>query len=92
MTPTRRLTVYRDGRPVGTLRAEGARLQFSYSASVLGDRSAAVSVLLSVRAGTFDDHQTRPCFENLLPEGDLRAYLARIEKVDESDILGLLAA
>jgi serine/threonine-protein kinase HipA len=45
-----------------------------------------------VRAGTFDDHQARPCFENLLPEGDLRAYLAKTVKVDDGDVVGLLAA
>jgi serine/threonine-protein kinase HipA len=47
---------------------------------------------MPVRAATFDDTQARPCFENLLPEGDLRAYLAKTEKVDESDVVGLLAA
>ena len=92
MSALRRLTVCRDGRPVGTLWADGARLQFAYHAAVLGDRSAAVSVLLPVRAKTFDDHQARPCFENLLPEGDLRGYLAKTEKVDEGDVVGLLAA
>ena len=49
MTAPRRLTVYRDRRPVGTLWAEGTRLQFAYHAPVLGDRAAAVSVLLPVR-------------------------------------------
>lgn len=92
MTAPRRLTVYRDSRPVGTLWAEGTRLQFAYHAAVLGDRAAAVSVLLPVRAGAFVDHQVRPCFENLLPEGDLRGYLAKTEKVDEGDVVGLLAA
>ncbi len=91
MTAPRRLTVYRDSRPVGTLWADGTRLQFAYDAAVLGDRAAAVGVLLPVRAGTFDDHQARPCFENLLPEGDLRGYLAKTEKVDEGDVVGLLA-
>jgi len=91
MSKSRRLTVYRDRRPVGTLWAEGARLQFAYHADVVGDRSAAVSVLLPVRSGTFDDHLVRPCFENLLPEGDLRGYLARTVKVDASDVVGLLS-
>ncbi len=92
MTASRSLTVYRDSRQVGTLWADGTRLQFAYDAAVLGDRAAAVSVLLPVRAGTFDDHQVRPCFENLLPEGDLRSYLAKTEKVDEGDVVGLLGA
>jgi serine/threonine-protein kinase HipA len=91
MSFSRRLTVYRDRRPVGTLWADGARLQFAYSADVIGDRSAALSVLLPVRGGTFDDHVVRPCFENLLPEGDLRGYLARTVKVDVGDVIGLLA-
>ncbi len=69
-----------------------ARLHFAYEAAVLGDRAAAVGVLLPVRAGTFDDHLVRPCFENLLPEGDLRGYLAKTEKVDVGDVIGLLAA
>ena len=92
MTAPRRLTVYRASRPVGTLWAEGSLLKFAYQAAVLGDRAAAVGVLLPVRAGTFDDHLVRPCFENLLPEGDLRGYLAKAEKVDVGDVLGLLAA
>jgi serine/threonine-protein kinase HipA len=91
MMDPRRLTVYRNGRPVGTLWADGTRLQFAYHTAVLGDRGAAVSVLLPVRAGTFGDHEARPCFENLLPEGDLRAYLAKTEKLDEGDVVGLLA-
>lgn len=91
MTASRRLTVYRSGRPVGGLWADAARLQFAYRDDVLGDRSAAVGLLLPVRSGTFDDHLTRPCFENLLPEGDLRAYLAKAEKVDVGDVVGLLA-
>jgi serine/threonine-protein kinase HipA len=92
MTATRRLTVYLDRRPVGTLWADGARLQFSYHAAVLGDRAATVGLLLPVRAGTLDDHLVRPCFENLLPEGDLRAYLAKAEKLDVTDVIGLLSA
>lgn len=92
MTAPRRLTVFRDNRSVGTLWADGSRLQFAYHEAVRGDRTAAVSVLLPVREGTFDDHAVRPCFENLLPEGDLRGYLARTEKLDVGDIVGLLAA
>lgn len=92
MTAPRRLSVYLDGRPVGTLWAEGTRLRFAYDDAVLGDRTAVVGVLLPVRAGTFDDPVVRPCFENLLPEGDLRGYLAKAEKVDVGDVVGLLAA
>lgn len=92
MTASRRLTVYRNGQPVGALWADAGRLQFAYREELLGDRSAAVGVLLPVRRGTFDDHLVRPCFENLLPEGDLRAYLAKVEKVDVGDVVGLLAA
>ncbi|MCU0649807.1 MAG: HipA domain-containing protein [Gemmatimonadaceae bacterium] len=92
MSTSRRLTVYRNSRPVGTLWADSARLQFAYHEEVLGDRSAALGVRLPVRPGTFDDHLVRPCFENLLPEGDLRAYLAKVEKVDVGDVVGLLAA
>jgi serine/threonine-protein kinase HipA len=50
-----------------------------------------VSVRLPVRSGTFGDHLVRPCFENLLPEGDLRAYLAKVVTVDVGDVVGLLA-
>jgi serine/threonine-protein kinase HipA len=92
MSSSRRLTVYRDSTPVGTLWADAAHLQFAYHEAVLGDRSAAVGVRLPVRPGTFDDHLVRPCFENLLPEGDLRAYLAKAVKVDVGDVVGLLAA
>lgn len=92
MSTSRRLTVYRDSRPVGTLWADSAHLQFAYYEEVLGDRSAAVGVRLPVRPGTFDDQLVRPCFENLLPEGELRAYLAKAAQVDVGDVVGLLAA
>lgn len=92
MTASRRLTVFRDNRSVGTLWADGSRLQFAYHAAVLGDRAAAVGILLPVRDGTFGDYVVRPCFENLLPEGDLRGYLAKTEKLDVGDVVGLLAA
>jgi len=78
---------------IDAMRSFEAKRDLHLARAAIGTNGvAAVGVLLPVRADTFDDHQVRPCFENLLPEGDLRGYLAKTEKVDEGDVIGLLAA
>lgn len=51
-----------------------------------------MSVLLPVRAGTLEDQLVGPWIKRLLPEGDLRAYLARTEKLDVPDVIGVPSA
>jgi serine/threonine-protein kinase HipA len=88
---TSRVHVYKDARRVGVLsRDDAGRLTFVYDEAVVHDPSAAVSVRLPVRRQSYPDHQAFPCFENLLPEGDLRDLLARSVHRAAGDVVGLL--
>ena len=88
---TTRVNVYKDTRRVGVLSSDAVgRLTFAYDESVLDDQSAAVSVRLPVRRLPYPDHQTLPCFENLLPEGEMRRLLAGSVHRSEDDVAGLL--
>lgn len=85
--------VYLHGRRVGTLTSpvyRGALGTFTYDMSVLGDQTAAVSVRLPVRAAPYPEHEALPCFENLLPDGDLRDLLAASVHRATKDVVGLL--
>ena len=85
--------VYLHGRRVGTLTSPvylGTPGAFTYDTSVLGDQTAAVSVRLPVRAAPYTEHEALPCFENLLPDGDLRALLAASVHRATKDVVGLL--
>ena len=63
---------------VGTLFLRDGRLNFRYDPAWLGQSNAvALSVSLPLRAEPFDDHQSRPFFAGLLPEGQLRRVIAR---------------
>ncbi len=87
------LSVYLDGRRVGTLTGppdRGTPGSFRYDPSVLGDQTAAVSVRLPVRADPYQEHEAFPCFENLLPDGDLRDLLAASVRRAPTDVVGLL--
>ena len=85
--------VYLDGRRVGTLASpvhRGTPGTFAYDATVLGDQTAAVSVRLPVRADPYPEHESLPCFENLLPDGELRDLLAAHVHRASTDVVGLL--
>jgi serine/threonine-protein kinase HipA len=85
--------VYLDGRKVGVL-AQGpdtsGSVSFVYDEGVLDDPTAAVSVRLQVRPEPYSEDDALACFENLLPEGDLRDVLARDAHRDRTDVVGLL--
>lgn len=68
----------------------GTPVTFTYDDAVLGDQTAAVSVRLPVRAAPFPEYEALPCFENLLPDGDLRALLAASVRLASNDVVGLL--
>ncbi len=85
--------VYLDGRRVGTLHSAasgGAANSFTYLSDVLGDQTAAVSVKMPVKAASYPAHVAMACFENLLPDGELRDLLAASVKRASSDVVGLL--
>ncbi len=87
------VAVYLDGRRVGTLTSpvnRGTPGTFTYDTDVLGDQTAAVSVRLPVRADPYPEHEALPCFENLLPDGDLRDLLAASVHRASTDVVGLL--
>ena len=87
------VAVYFDGRRVGILASpvhRGVSGRFTYDDSVLGDQTAAVSVRLPVRADPYPEHEAFPCFENLLPDGDLRDLLAASVHRANTDVVGLL--
>lgn len=85
--------VYLDGRRVGELASpahRGTPVTFTYDSAVLGDQTAAVSARLPVRAAPYSEDEALPCFENLLPDGDLRALLAASVRLASNDVVGLL--
>ncbi len=85
--------VYLDGRRVGTLSSQGSRgssSTFTYDNTVLGDPTASVSLRMPVRAAPYPEHDTLACFENLLPDGDLRTLLAASVQRASTDVVGLL--
>lgn len=87
------VVVYTDNRRVGTLTSPASRsapTTFTYDRDVLGDQTAAVSVRLPVRADPYPEHEALPCFENLLPDGDLRDLLAASVHRASTDVVGLL--
>ncbi|MEQ1690537.1 MAG: HipA domain-containing protein [Gemmatimonas sp.] len=87
------VAVYLDGRLVGTLTSpvyRGTPGSFTYDRAVLGDQTAAVSVRLPVRADPYPEHEALACFENLLPDGDLRDLLAASVHRASTDVVGLL--
>lgn len=87
----RELLVYLFGCKVGTLKQEDGRLRFSYSQSWLkAPEAKPLSQSLPLRDEAFDDRATRPFFAGLLPEGDLRARLAKILQVSRQNDFALL--
>ena len=87
------VVVYVEGRRVGTLTGpvqRGTPLSFTYDDAVLGDQTAAVSLRLPVRATPYPEHEALACFENLLPDGELRDLLAAGVHRASADVVGLL--
>ena len=85
--------VYLDHRKVGVLAHDSdasLSVTFTYDDVVLDDPNAAVSVRMPVRRKPYGELEALVCFENLLPEGDLRDVLASNARRDPSDVVGLL--
>jgi serine/threonine-protein kinase HipA len=87
----RRLGVWKDSVRVGTLEGDHAgRLRFTYLDSALHRPELAVSVRMPVRRKPWEDADAMACFENLLPEGDLRTHIAQATHMAGKDVSGLL--
>ena len=87
----RRLGVWKDTIHVGTLESDQTgRLRFTYLDSVLHRPELAVSVRMPMRRTPWEDAEAMVCFENLLPEGDIRSYIAQATHLASKDVSGLL--
>ncbi|HEX7246049.1 MAG TPA: type II toxin-antitoxin system HipA family toxin [Solirubrobacterales bacterium] len=87
--PGAKLTVFRNGRSVGTLEKRGpSRYRFAYSEKV----ETALSVSLPLREKAYGPSESAPFFEGLLPEGSVRRTIAERFRLSEGDGFGLLAA
>ena len=76
---------------IGTLVLVEGRLNFSYAPGWLSRPNAiALSVSLPLQAEPFDDHQTRPFFAGLLPEGHMRRLIAQQFQVSGQNDFALL--
>ena len=90
-----RLAVYSGGVRVGTLdMAAGEPFYgFAYDAPYLSSGAAApLSLSLPLQEGRFDGFSALPFFEGLLPEGDVRAAVARQLGISERSPAKLLRA
>ncbi|HSO79859.1 MAG TPA: HipA N-terminal domain-containing protein [Chromatiaceae bacterium] len=76
---------------VGTLALVEGRLNFRYTPAWLSRPNAVtLSSSLPLQAEPFDDHQTRPFFAGLLPEGQMRRLIARQFQVSGQNDFALL--
>ena len=85
------LAVWLFDRRIGELALHNGRLQFRYSSEWLAAADASpLSSSLPLQSDAFDDHQTRPFFAGLLPEGHVRRLLARQLQVSGQNDFALL--
>lgn len=76
---------------VGTLTLVNGRLSFRYASAWLQQPEAiALSASLPLQVEPFDDHQTRPFFAGLLPEGQMRRLIAKQFQVSGQNDFALL--
>ncbi len=92
-----KLTVFLRGRAVGTLERRGpGRYRFTYSGQAgtvdWADPMASLSASLPLREEMFSPSESAPFFEGLLPEGVVRATVAKKLQLSEGDGFGMLAA
>jgi len=85
------LDVYLNRDLAGRLREEQGRLFFAYEKRWLGsEQFIPLSVTMPPQETQFTDGIARPFFENLLPEGEIRAAIAKLRHVSERNTFGLL--
>ena len=85
------LAVWLFDRRIGELALHNGRLQFRYSSEWLAAADASpLSSSLPLQSDAFDDHQARPFFAGLLPEGHVRRLLARQLQVSGQNDFALL--
>jgi serine/threonine-protein kinase HipA len=88
---THELEVWLFENRIGTLSLVEGRLNFTYAEEWLArPNSVALSCSLPLQAAPFDDHQTRPFFAGLLPEGQMRRLIAQQFQVSRQNDFALL--
>lgn len=85
------LNVFLHAKCVGTLSLVSGRLSFQYSPQALAAPAfVPLSQSLPGQPEPFDDHQSRPFFAGLLPEGRMRQLIAKQAQVSSQNEYGLL--
>jgi serine/threonine-protein kinase HipA len=88
-----RLGVFFESRKVGVVAADESRFTFAYDPSWLDDQASfAISRSLPLVAGPEAGPAAHSFFANLLPEGRIRALVARRLGISEDNDFALLAA
>ncbi len=88
---THELEVWLFENRIGTLSLVEGRLNFTYAEEWLArPNSVALSCSLPLQAAPFDDHQTRPFFAGLLPEGQMRRLIAQQFQISRQNDFALL--
>lgn len=89
MRRARQLDVYFGDELAGTIH-DTSPVEFEYAATWLARGEAMPIAAIAPQAGRQDSAEVRAFFENLLPEGELRRYIAQQKKA--STLFGLLLA
>ena len=85
------LDVYLNQDLAGQLEERRGKLLFTYEGTWLeSERFIPVSVTMGPQRDPFPDEITRPFFDNLLPEGEIRGAIAKLKQVSERNTFGLL--
>jgi len=85
------LDVYLNQDLAGLLEESQGKLSFTYQQTWLeSERFIPLSVTMGPQRKPFPDEITRPFFENLLPEGEIRGAIAKLKRVSERNTFGLL--
>ncbi len=88
---THELEVWLFDERVGSLSLVHGQLSFAYATDWLAlPQATALSQSLPLQAKPFDDHQTRPFFAGLLPEGQMRRLIAQQFQVSGQNDFALL--
>ena len=85
------LDVWLFAQRVGQLSLLNGRLSFAYASSWLTHPQAVpLSQSLPLQTAAFDEHQTRPFFAGLLPEGQMRRLIAQQFQISRQNDFALL--
>lgn len=85
------LDVYLNQDFAGQLEERQGKLLFTYQQTWLeSERFIPLSVTMGPQRDPFPDEITRPYFDNLLPEGEIRGAIAKLKQVSERNTFGLL--